>query len=183
MIWCRDGPKRRSSFNSSSSSSSSGGGGGGGGGGGSGAGRATPRKMETLLSEAQGHDLRRGPQHAAPRKMETLLSELPEGMATATACAQCKGHLGYVLSFGHQLSGNAWDVASWRRPVRERGPSTMLFSTHWSPRLSESAFRIDRIKYYKRPSGVKNRKWCFRVWPLTKTCTDQKSKIFLESRR
>ena len=69
--------------------------------------------------------------------------------------------------------------------VRERGPSTMLFSrlSHWSPKLWKSTFRIDRIKYYKRPNGVKSRKWCFRVGLPTKTPSDQKSKILFESRK
>ena len=31
--------------------------------------------------------------------------ELPEGKATATACVQCKEHVGYMWSFGHQPSG------------------------------------------------------------------------------
>ena len=53
----------------------------------------------------------------------------------------------------------------------------------WSRRLSESTFRTDRIKYYKRPNGVKHRKRCFRMAPLTKTASDQKSEILLESRK
>ena len=68
---------------------------------------------------------------------------------------------------------------------RERGPGTMLFPgrlAHWSRRLSESTFRIDRIKYYKEPHGVKDRKSCFRLWLLTKIASDQKSKILLENR-
>ena len=61
----------------------------------------------------------------------------------------------------------------------------MLFSrlSHWSPKLWKSTFRIDRIKYYKRPNGVTNHKWCFRVGLLTKTPSDQKSEILLESRK
>ena len=91
-----------------------------------------------------------------------------------------------MLNSGCQLWGNAWGLACCWKPARERGPSTRLFSrrlAHWSRRLSESTFRIDRIKYYKGPNGVTNRKWCSRVWLLAKTGSNQKSKILLESRK
>ena len=70
-------------------------------------------------------------------------------------------------------------------PLRKGAPVQCCRSrlSHWSPRLWKSTFRINRIKYYKGPNGVRSRKWSFRVGHLTKTLFDKKSKILFESRK
>jgi len=58
-------------------------------------------------------------------------------------------HLVCILSFGRQLYLHcAWDLACRCGPVRERGPSTMLFSWRLTDRTIGTCFSIRRIKLY-----------------------------------
>ena len=54
---------------------------------------------------------------------------------------------------------------------------------HYSRGLFGSTFRIGLIKYYKVPNGAKSRKYGSRLTLPSKTGSDQKYKILVESRK
>lgn len=69
---------------------------------------------------------RRPMSHEMRRRQQQQQQRWRGGSGRSSSSVQYKEQVGYMLSFGHQLSGNAWDLGCWRRPARERGPSTML---------------------------------------------------------
>ena len=109
----------------------------------------------------------------------------------ATACLQCKEHVGYMLSFGHQPSASG-------QPLGKGAPvSKIVFSRRASHKNTfrpkvENTTRKSKVCVSLRASVilkdrkshrpfVPNRKWCFRVGHLTKTPSGEKSKILFVS--
>ena len=82
------------------------------------------------------------------------------GSGRSSSSVQYKEQVGYMLSFGHQLSAMRGISVVGEDPLRKGAPVQCCRSrlSHWSPRLWKSTFRIDRIKYHKGPNGVRNRK-------------------------
>ena len=72
------------------------------------------------------------------------------------------------LSSGRQLYLRcAWDLACRYGPVRERGPSTMLFSDDLPKGLSEPVFQSGELNIIKGLTGRKPETGCF-AWRFSK---------------